>query len=191
MTFINYFFTYFLFSTLSICLWAITASTFVDKDSEQVREILACFSESRSLPVIHFNSVSVWRNCGLVLAMAVTYKHSPNSNATKKMDGCAEAHIIELACSAPPEGYSRWTLRLLAEKSKVILETPVSKDAIRKTFKKQNLSLTGIPTVVSRQTKMPLSQLPWKMSWVFMKLNAMFGNLQEALEKLEAAYHEL
>lgn len=91
------------------------------------------------------------------LSKAVTYKRNPNSNATKKMDGRSEARIIELACSAPPEGHARWTLRLLAEKSKVILETPVSKDAIRETLKKQNLSLIEIPTGASLQKKMPLS----------------------------------
>jgi hypothetical protein len=29
------------------------------------------------------------------------------------LDGEAEAHLIALACSAPPEGQKRWTLRLL------------------------------------------------------------------------------
>ncbi|MGH7748594.1 MAG: helix-turn-helix domain-containing protein, partial [Candidatus Dormibacteria bacterium] len=31
------------------------------------------------------------------------------------VDGMAEAHLVTLACSAPPEGVGRWTLRLLAE----------------------------------------------------------------------------
>ena len=33
-----------------------------------------------------------------------------------KIDGEAEAKIIALACSEPPEGHSRWTLKLLANK---------------------------------------------------------------------------
>jgi hypothetical protein len=33
----------------------------------------------------------------------------------KKIDGEAEAHLIALACSQVPQGYNRWTLRLLAE----------------------------------------------------------------------------
>ncbi len=32
----------------------------------------------------------------------------------RKLDGEAEAHVIALTCSDPPEGYGRWTLRLLA-----------------------------------------------------------------------------
>jgi hypothetical protein len=31
-------------------------------------------------------------------------------------DGDLEAHIIQLACSEPPEGFARWTLRMLAER---------------------------------------------------------------------------
>ncbi len=34
----------------------------------------------------------------------------------KKVDGDAEAHLIALSCSDPPEGHARWTLRLLATK---------------------------------------------------------------------------
>jgi hypothetical protein len=31
-----------------------------------------------------------------------------------KIDGCAEAHLVALACSEPPEGHLRWSLRLLS-----------------------------------------------------------------------------
>ena len=33
----------------------------------------------------------------------------------KRADSEFEAHLIALSCSEPPEGYSRWTLRLLAD----------------------------------------------------------------------------
>src|SRR3982751_5000930 len=33
----------------------------------------------------------------------------------RKMDGQTEARLIALACSSPPEGHARWTLRLLAD----------------------------------------------------------------------------
>ena len=72
---------------------------------------------------------------------AVTYKRNPNSNARRKVDGRAEARIIELACSQPPEGHCRWTLRLLEERARVVLDTPVGKDTIREILKKQNLNL--------------------------------------------------
>jgi hypothetical protein len=33
----------------------------------------------------------------------------------QRIDGEKEAHLIALTCSEPPEGYSRWTLRLLGQ----------------------------------------------------------------------------
>lgn len=53
------------------------------------------------------------------------------------IDGKAEAHLIALACSDPPEGQARWTLRLLANKM-VVLEhcDHVSKETVRRTLKK-------------------------------------------------------
>ena len=33
----------------------------------------------------------------------------------RKLDGAGEAHLIALACSAPPEGRKHWTMRLLAD----------------------------------------------------------------------------
>ena len=72
------------------------------------------------------------------IAAVIAYKRNINSdNARRKVDGRAEAQLIELACGPAPDGRSRWTLRLLAEKSKVVLETPVGKDAIRTALKKQ------------------------------------------------------
>lgn len=73
---------------------------------------------------------------------SITYKRNPNSNAKRKDDGRNEARIIELACSQPPEGRTRWTLRLLEEKLRVVLDTPIGKDAIRDILKKRNLDLT-------------------------------------------------
>lgn len=60
---------------------------------------------------------------------AVTeFKRNVNSdNARRVLDGRAEARIIELACGPVPEGHSRWTIRLLEEKSKIVLDTPVSR----------------------------------------------------------------
>ena len=70
---------------------------------------------------------------------AVTeFKRNVNSdNARRVLDGRAEARIIELACGPVPEGHSRWTILLLEEKAKIVLDTPVSREAIRRTLKKQ------------------------------------------------------
>lgn len=88
----------------------------------------------------------------------LTLKRSVNSdNSRRKVDGRAEAQLIELACGPVPEGHARWTMRLLAERSKVILDVPVSKDTIDRILKKTNFDLTKTNTGASRQKKMPNS----------------------------------
>jgi hypothetical protein len=60
-----------------------------------------------------------------------------------KVDGEVEAHIIALACNEPPEGYSRWTVRLLAEKAvELDFLDSVSAMTIQRLLKKRNISLT-------------------------------------------------
>jgi len=56
-----------------------------------------------------------------------------------KLDGQQEAHLIALACSAPPTGRNRWTLRLLADRL-VELEyvDTVSYETVRQVLKKTN-----------------------------------------------------
>jgi hypothetical protein len=60
-----------------------------------------------------------------------------------KLDGKQEAHLIALACSAPPEGRGRWTLRLLADKMVALSYVDdVSYETVRQTLKKTSLSPT-------------------------------------------------
>jgi hypothetical protein len=60
----------------------------------------------------------------------------------KKADGDFEAHLIALSCSDPPEGFVRWSLRLLADK---VVELDyidnISHESIRRILKKTNSSL--------------------------------------------------
>jgi transposase len=59
-----------------------------------------------------------------------------------KIDGDKEAHLIALACSETPEGYARWSLRLLADKMVELkyIES-ISHEAVRQVLKKTKLSL--------------------------------------------------
>ncbi len=96
---------------------------------------------------------------------AVTeFKRNINSdNARRILDGRAEARIIELACGPVPEGHSRWTLRLLEKEAKVVLDTPVSKDAIRRALKKTNFDLTKMNTGAFPQERTQNLWLVWRM----------------------------
>ena len=54
-----------------------------------------------------------------------------------RLDGRAEAHLIALACGAPPEGRARWTLRLLADRMVALgYVESVSHETVRLTLKK-------------------------------------------------------
>lgn len=59
----------------------------------------------------------------------------------KKLDGEAEAFLIATACSAAPEGYSDWTLQLLAERLvECEIVDSISGECVRQTLKKTSLS---------------------------------------------------
>ncbi len=76
------------------------------------------------------------------LTAALTPKKRSKPSRPKKFDGEKEAHLIALVCSPPPEGFSRWTLRLLADKMVELHHfSSVSHETIRRTLKKTNLDL--------------------------------------------------
>ena len=55
----------------------------------------------------------------------------------KKFDGDAEAHLVALACSEAPEGYARWSLRVLAGRMVELgYVESISHEAVRRTLKK-------------------------------------------------------
>jgi transposase len=61
----------------------------------------------------------------------------------RKIDGEREAHLIALACAAPPEGRARWTLRLLAQHMvDLAYVATVSHETVRQTLKKTRSSRT-------------------------------------------------
>ncbi len=62
----------------------------------------------------------------------------PKATKPKKLDGEHEAHLIALACSEPPKGHKRWSLRLLAERFVELecAEEPISRELVRRTLKK-------------------------------------------------------
>lgn len=60
----------------------------------------------------------------------------------RDFDGEDEAHLITLACSEAPEGYARWSLRLLADKAvELSFVDSISHETVRQIFKKRNKTL--------------------------------------------------
>ena len=77
------------------------------------------------------------------LDSALERKKRAHPPTPRKLDGAKEARLIALACSEPPKGRKRWTLKLLADEL-VALEIvdSISYRTVQRTLKKTNLSLT-------------------------------------------------
>ena len=77
-------------------------------------------------------------SAGLEAALA---RKAPDRVYTRALDGAAEAHLVAVACSPPPAGRERWTLRLLAQEL-VRLEVvqTVSHETVRRALKQTRSS---------------------------------------------------
>ncbi len=79
---------------------------------------------------------------GLEVALGA-HSHKPRPYL-QRLDGEQEAKLIALACSSAPEGYSRWTLRLLAEKVvELQVVEQVSYQTVRRVLKKRFKTMAG------------------------------------------------
>lgn len=73
------------------------------------------------------------------LDSALAHKH-PVHLKPPRLDGRAEARLLTLACSTPPQGHGRWSLRLLADALVEAEVVPhISPETVRKTLKKTSL----------------------------------------------------
>jgi transposase len=96
---------------------------------EQVAEAFGCTTRS----------VESWRKQAVEQGPLSLLQRRPRTPTVPILDGEKEARLVKLACSRPPEGRARWTLRLLAEHmvELEIVET-VSYETVRRAMKKTN-----------------------------------------------------
>jgi len=100
------------------------------------------YQEVSQLLDLSYQSVSGWakkyKSDGLAFL-----KDKPRSGRPLEIDALQKAKVTALACSEPPEGHAKWTLRLLADKL-VELEycDHISHNQVGLILKKMNLSLT-------------------------------------------------
>ncbi len=79
----------------------------------------------------------------------------------RKLDGMQEAHLIALACSKPPEGRGRWTLRLLAQRMvKLAYVNSLSYETVRQTLKKERAQTASEADVVHPRETLGGVRLP-------------------------------
>lgn len=88
---------------------------------------------------IHANTVRTTRERFVLegLECALNRKKQCRPSRQRKLDGAAEARLIAVACSEPPEGRARWTLRLLAGRIvELRMVERISHETVRQTLKK-------------------------------------------------------
>ena len=89
----------------------------------------------------------------------------PDRVYARALDGAAEAQLVALACTTPPTGRERWTLRLLADELVRLEVVPaVSYETVRQTLQQTNSSRgCGSNGAFPRPTRS--SSGTWKMCW--------------------------
>jgi transposase len=126
----------------------------ISKGTEKVRKITRC----RILLMAHegktdtyiMETLEVARNTVRTVraryiqeGLEAAINEQPRPGAPKKFTGRQRAKITAIACSKPPEGRSRWTLRLIADKVvELEMADDISHQTVKRILKKTNLSLT-------------------------------------------------
>lgn len=90
---------------------------------------------------VHKNTVAGIRQRFVEEGLEAALGRKKQSAPSRKriFDGEGEARLIALGCSEPPEGRSRWTLRLLADKAvELKITDSVSHETVRQTLKKMS-----------------------------------------------------
>lgn len=86
-----------------------------------------------------------------------------DAGSQKVLDGKAEAHLVRLACSTPPEGRECWTLELLVDAlCRLQVVQSICRETVRKTLKKMNCSLGSRNGSASRKRTARGSSPEWK-----------------------------
>ena len=101
--------------------------------------------------MLHTSAVTVTQTCKRFLhaGLEATLSDCPRPGSRRKLDGRQEAHLVALACSMPPAGRDRWSLRLLADRlvELGIMET-VSSATVRRVLKKNHTQTVAQRAVV-------------------------------------------
>jgi hypothetical protein len=86
---------------------------------------------------VHPTTVArVRQHCAAAGVEAALARKVPDREYRRKLDGEQEAHLIALACSAPPAGRKRWTVRLLADRLVALAQVEaVSHETVRQVLK--------------------------------------------------------
>jgi transposase len=100
------------------------------------------------------------------LEAALARKPQDRPSRVPKLDGRAEAQVVALACSQPPQGRPCWTMRLLADKLvELQVVDAVSDETVRRVLKKTSSSRGWRSGGASRRRPTPSSSARWRTCW--------------------------
>lgn len=90
---------------------------------------------------VHLNTVAGVRRRFTSTGVKSVRRAAQKRRKARRLDGRAEAHLVALTCSAPPEDRKRWSLHLLAGKlvAAQVVDS-VSHETVRQTLKKTRSS---------------------------------------------------
>jgi hypothetical protein len=113
---------------------------------------------------IHINTVARIRKLFVQQGEAPAVDRKPRTTppVAPKLDGHAEAQLIALCCSAPPDGRTRWTMSLLQKECvgrRIV--TSICRETIRKTLKKTSFNLGASSVSASPSVTRPASSRRW------------------------------
>jgi len=82
-------------------------------------------------------SITNWKKTAFERGPLAVLERKQREVTPTKVDGRVEAHITRLACSTPPDGRSKWSLRLLADRVvKLEIVDSLSHESVRQALKK-------------------------------------------------------
>jgi transposase len=127
---------------------------FISKGSEKARKLTRCrillLADEGKTDTEIIEALMVARNTVRTVRLRYVRKglesaisEQSRPGAPNKFNGRQRAEITAIACSQPPEGRNRWTLRLIADKV-IELKTvdSISHQTVKRILKKTNSSLT-------------------------------------------------
>jgi len=126
----------------------------VSKGVEKARKITRCRilllsnegkTDSQIMEALKIacNTVRTVRSRYIQAGLVSAIEERPRTGAPNKFSGRQKAKITAIACSNPPEGRGRWTLRLIADRVvELEMVNDISHQTVKRILKKTNLSLT-------------------------------------------------
>jgi transposase len=126
----------------------------ISKGTEKARKITRCRillmvhkgqTDTRIIKTLEIarNTVRTVRSRYIQDGLEAAINEQPRPGAPNKFTGRQRAKITAIACSKPPEGRSRWTLRLIADKVvELKMADDISHQTVKRILKKTKLGLT-------------------------------------------------